>query len=172
MKINRRTVNALIMVLIIATLLSLIFCLCKFTIGTIKRDVASVHITSVDGTIDSYTEDARQCKFLELYFDTFVASQEAPIYGEREKIDTSKFPLKINIVTNGGFEYSILLQENQYDIVRTSLNDIDENKRTKDIPTMSYLKTEGNINYFTIDGVSDDVLSAFITSIRNDITYN
>ncbi len=167
MKIDRKTVKTIITILIVTTAVAVLLSIGEFLTGTIKRDVASIHITSEDGIIDYYTENPRQCKFFELYFDTFVSSVNEQVFADSDSVDVNKFALTLYIKTFSGFEYVILLRENQYNLYEISLNDIEEDRRIKDIPTMKLVKSENNVNYFTIDGVSDNVLSAFITSMRD-----
>ncbi len=166
MRIKAKAINILIGVSIIICVVCVILSIREFSVGTIKRDVASVHTTSTDGTIDYFTENPRQCKFFELYFDTFDTNQGSFVKGIDYDIDINKYPLKIEISTFSGFEYVILLNENQYDVLKVSLNDLEDDMRLKDIPTMNYIKTVNNVNYFTIEGVSDAVLSTYISSLK------
>ncbi len=166
MKIDRSTLNKIITFVIVITTLSVVFSFRRFIVGTIDRDVASIHAISLDGTIDYYTEDPKQCKFLELYFDTFVDSQEGALYSDDEKIYLSEYPFKIEVSTNSGFEYVVLFDKSQYDAVNENVEDLQTGGRSKNIPTMKYLKTEDGINYFTVNEVSDKVLNVFFSSLR------
>ncbi len=166
MKIDLKTLNRLIIIVIIISTISIIFSFRNFTSGEIVGDVKSVHIKSADNEIDFYTEDQKYCKFLDLYFETFVENHGEEVYVSNSNLNINAYPLVVNITTQDNKKYSVLLREDQYDVSKVSFNDLEVRSRAKDIPTMSYLKTENSVNYYTVSGVSDDVLNAFINTAK------
>lgn len=162
---NRKVLNRTINILMLISTISVIWSFRSFAVNTVEGNVESVHVTSKDGKIDFYTENASYCRFLELYFDTFVTTGYGELYLSEVDYDVDNYPVEINILTRFDEEFTVLLRESQYDASKQEVNEYEYYSREVHVPTMVFLETKDNINYFLIEGVSDQVLNLFINSL-------
>ncbi len=170
---NRKILNRAINIVMLISTITLFASFRNINFGAVETNVKSVHVVSKDGDINFYTENASYCKFLELYFDSFVSKETEDVHQDQEQdqdqailnYDINSYPLEINIITRFGEKISVLLDQSQYE---ASLKPMDTNnnvQRSKSVPTMTYLITVGDVNYFVVNGTSDNVLNMFINSI-------